>query len=95
MNINVKTLKVAYKRLCHHSWLQVFTEPNNKYMARGKEKTVHTVGTSLLGLPLRGLHLLALCHDSCLHLKLKFLAPLHQHVNLKDITKSSTNQGQS
>jgi len=95
MNINVKTLKVAYKRRCHHSWLQVVTEPNNKYMARGTEKMVHTVVTSLLCLPLHGLHLLALCHDSCLHLMLKFLAPLHQHVNLKDITKSSTNQGQS
>jgi len=94
MNINVKTLKVAYKRRCHHSWLQVVTEPNNKYMARGTEKMVHTVVTSLLCLPLHGLHLLALC-DSCLHLMLKFLAPLHQHVYLKDNTKSSTNQGQS
>lgn len=95
MNINVKTLKMAYKRWCQHSWLQVVTEPYNKYTARGTEKTVHTVVTSLLCLPLHGLHLLALCHNSCLHLTLKFLAPLHQHVNLKDNTKSSTNQGQS
>jgi hypothetical protein len=95
MNINVKTLKMAYKRWCYHSWLQVVTEPNNKYMARGTEKTVHTVGTKLLCLPLYGLHLLALCHNSCPQLMLKFLASLHQHVNLKDITKSSTNHGQS